>query len=250
LQFSYFRLRATAPAASEPRPSRPISGSGEAVCGRFLPLCWSVLWSLAPAVALWSLAAEPVVLWSAAEPVAAPVVSVEVLVDGVAVVSVVVLVLAAPVVLWSVAGAVLVAGAAVEFWLLMSVLDVPVVELVPVVSVVEPVVEVVPAAPVWSVVVLLAGGVVWFGSVLVVLLAGAELWFGSVLEAGAAVWSVVVPEVLAGAAFGSVVVVVVVVVFVLLGVVLLVWANVRPATSTKKSVNRANFRMREAPSGF
>jgi uncharacterized membrane protein len=61
----------------------------------------------------------------------------------------------------------------------------------------------------------------------------------------------VVPEVLVGAAFGSVVVLVVPVLLVPdVLVPLLVWANVQPASSIEKSVNRASFRMRDAPSGF
>ncbi len=58
----YFRKRAIRPPASEPKPSRPSSGSGEAVCGSLPPLLLacavSVPWALSlaevPAAAVWS----------------------------------------------------------------------------------------------------------------------------------------------------------------------------------------------------
>ncbi len=84
---SYLRKRAMTPLAREPKPSRPMSGRGEAVCGSPLaPALWSccafasaevaaALWSevLWPAdeVAVWSEAlgvVELAALWSAAAP--------------------------------------------------------------------------------------------------------------------------------------------------------------------------------------
>lgn len=37
----YFFLRATKPAASDPSPTNPRRGSGEAVCGNLEPAFWS-----------------------------------------------------------------------------------------------------------------------------------------------------------------------------------------------------------------
>src|SRR5215813_14147747 len=51
---SYFFLRLIKPVTSEPRPSSPSRGSGEAVCGRFF----------SPAFAFWSAEAA---FWSAVE---------------------------------------------------------------------------------------------------------------------------------------------------------------------------------------
>jgi hypothetical protein len=63
----YFFLRPRKPAAMEPNPSRPSSGSGEAVWGSFWPAFafWSAAAVLSAAVAFLSLSAE-VALWSAA----------------------------------------------------------------------------------------------------------------------------------------------------------------------------------------
>jgi hypothetical protein len=62
----YFFLRLKKPAAMDPNPSKPSSGSGEAVWGSFWPAF--AFWSAAvvsAAVAFLSLSAE-VALWSAA----------------------------------------------------------------------------------------------------------------------------------------------------------------------------------------
>src|SRR5438876_11621745 len=84
--YNYCLRRENAPAASEPRPSRPSSGSGEAVCGSLLLAtsvpCLSLalacaLWSAAGAAADWS-AAGAAADWSAGA--AAPVVTLAVLV--------------------------------------------------------------------------------------------------------------------------------------------------------------------------
>jgi hypothetical protein len=63
----YFFLRLIKPAAMEPNPSRPSSGSGEAVWGSFCPAFafWSAAAVLSAAVEFLSLSAE-VALWSAA----------------------------------------------------------------------------------------------------------------------------------------------------------------------------------------
>jgi hypothetical protein len=62
LMVNYLRRRTKAPAAREPKPSRPSSGSGEAVCGRFWPdLDWFEFVLFWPEVAFWSV---EVVLWS------------------------------------------------------------------------------------------------------------------------------------------------------------------------------------------
>ena len=62
----YLRFRLATPKPSEPRPSRPINGSGEAVCGKFPPLRLFLV--AVPVVsALWSLVLEELgllALWS------------------------------------------------------------------------------------------------------------------------------------------------------------------------------------------
>ena len=63
----YFFLRLKKPAAMDPNPSKPSSGSGEAVWGSFWPAFafWSAAAVLSAAVEFLSLSAE-VALWSAA----------------------------------------------------------------------------------------------------------------------------------------------------------------------------------------
>jgi hypothetical protein len=62
---NYFFLRPRRPAAKEPNPSRPSSGSGEAVWGSFWPASavWSAAGALSAATALLSVEAA---FWSAA----------------------------------------------------------------------------------------------------------------------------------------------------------------------------------------
>jgi hypothetical protein len=62
----YFFLRPRKPAAMEPNPSKPSSGSGEAVWGSFCSAFafWSATAVLSAAVAFLSLSAEAA-LWSA-----------------------------------------------------------------------------------------------------------------------------------------------------------------------------------------
>lgn len=66
LRDSYFFLRLIRPAAIDPKPNRPRSGSGEAVWGSF----WSALAFWSAEAAFWSAVAAPlsaeVALWSAA----------------------------------------------------------------------------------------------------------------------------------------------------------------------------------------
>jgi len=65
----YFFLRLKKPAAMDPNPSRPSSGSGEAVWGSFWPAFafWSAAAVLSAAVAFLSLSlSAEVALWSAA----------------------------------------------------------------------------------------------------------------------------------------------------------------------------------------
>jgi hypothetical protein len=71
----YLRFRLATPKPSEPKPSKPSNGSGEAVCGRFPPLrlflaeapVASALWSLVLEVlglaAFWSGVVVVVVVW-------------------------------------------------------------------------------------------------------------------------------------------------------------------------------------------
>jgi hypothetical protein len=67
MSVGYFFLRLKKPAAMEPNPSKPSSGSGEAVWGSFWPAFafWSAAAVLSAAVEFLSLSAE-VALWSAA----------------------------------------------------------------------------------------------------------------------------------------------------------------------------------------
>jgi hypothetical protein len=65
----YFFLRLKKPAAMDPNPSKPSSGSGEAVWGSFWPAFafWSPVAVLSAAVAFFSLSlSAEVALWSAA----------------------------------------------------------------------------------------------------------------------------------------------------------------------------------------
>lgn len=69
MSVGYFFLRPRKPAANEPNPSRPSSGSGEAVWGSFWPAPAFAFWSdaevLSAAVAFLSAEVD----WSAAVPV-------------------------------------------------------------------------------------------------------------------------------------------------------------------------------------
>jgi hypothetical protein len=67
MSVGYFFLRLKKPAAMDPNPSKPSSGSGEAVWGSFWPAFafWSAAAVLSAAVEFLSLSAE-VALWSAA----------------------------------------------------------------------------------------------------------------------------------------------------------------------------------------
>jgi hypothetical protein len=67
MSVGYFFLRLKKPAAMDPTPSKPSSGSGEAVWGSFWPAFafWSAAAVLSAAVEFLSLSAE-VALWSAA----------------------------------------------------------------------------------------------------------------------------------------------------------------------------------------
>jgi hypothetical protein len=70
MSLSYFFLRLIKPAAMDPNPSKPSSGSGEAVWGSFSPAFafWSPVAVLSAAVALLSLSlslSAEVALWSA-----------------------------------------------------------------------------------------------------------------------------------------------------------------------------------------
>jgi len=67
MSVGYFFLRLKKPAAMDPNPSKPSSGSGEAVWGSFWPAFafWSPAAVLSAAVAFLSLSVE-VALWSAA----------------------------------------------------------------------------------------------------------------------------------------------------------------------------------------
>jgi hypothetical protein len=67
MSVGYFFLRLKKPAAMDPSPSKPSSGSGEAVWGSFWPAFafWSAAAVLSAAVEFLSLSAE-VALWSAA----------------------------------------------------------------------------------------------------------------------------------------------------------------------------------------